>query len=149
MDPAKAADRMKPIKDLAGLEERSAARVMAEWRRLLAREEKKLSELSAYRDEYAQRFRTGAAVPGRSLYEHRAFLARLNHAIAEQARRVAEVRREYRVAVAAWERRRSRTQALGKLIEGHERAARQEEIRREQRESDEFALRLAGRGHAA
>lgn len=144
-----AAKRMKPIADLAQHEEQSAARVMAEWRRALAREERRLRELTAYRDEYAQRYRTGTAAAGRSIYEHRAFLARLNHAIGEQARRVAEVQREYRVAVAAWERRRTRALALDKVIEGHEARARMAEARREQRETDEHALRLAGRGHAA
>ncbi len=144
-----AARRMRSIASLAALEERSAARVMAEWRRVLARERRKLEELSAYRDEYAMRARGGGVLSGRSLHEQRAFVARLNQAIAEQARRVAEVEREYRVAVSAWERRRSRTLGLEKVAEGHEARARAAESRREQAESDALALRLAQRDSAA
>ncbi len=134
--------RMKPVKEVAEHREQDAARALGREQDRLAAERGKLQQLIAYRDEYALSFesRGGKGVNARELQNFRAFLGRLNAAIEQQGKVVAQAEQACEAQRRQWLQRRSRSQALGKVMDRYHRDEARERERREQAASDEHAL---------
>jgi flagellar FliJ protein len=132
---------MQPIKALADTRERDAGVGVAAARRVLEDREKQLEQLRAYRSEYASRAAHEGAADAVRLQNYHAFLARLGDAIRQQEELVATAREELERTTAAWQERRIEAASLGKVVERIAEGEQKAGERREQRETDERALR--------
>lgn len=123
--------------------ERDAAREMGRTQRDLDQERARLAELTAYREEYQQRFlealRNGLVASG--VLEYQSFLGRLGEAILQQERRVAAGYEEYEASRRQWMECRQRASVVDKMVERYRDQERLQVERREQHEADERAQR--------
>lgn len=137
----KRAQRLRPLHELAGQNERSCALRVADCERRIAAGELRYQELVRYRLEYQQLFhaRASGGAPMRGLREQQVFIARLAEAVRAQRALVEVLRAESAQLQEHWRSAATRKQAVGKVIEH----ARSEEImtqeKRQQRELDELA----------
>lgn len=134
-------ERMQPIKALADTRERDAGADVAAARRVLEDREKQLEQLRGYRAEYASRAAHQGAADAVRLQNYHTFLARLADAIRQQEDLVAAARLELERKTASWQERRIEAASLGKVVERIAGAEQKAADRREQRETDERALR--------
>jgi len=143
----KRAQRLQPLHELAGQNERNCALRVADCERRIAAGEQRYEELVRYRLEYQQLFHARAAggSPMRALREQQVFIARLSEAVRAQRTLVEVLRAEALQLQEQWRNAATRKQAVGKVIEH----ARSEEImtqeKRQQRELDELASRSRAR----
>lgn len=133
--------RMEPVVRVAGRREEDAARDLAKQRDLLAHQERQLAELQSYRSEYLERLhdQSGSGVNASRLQDYRIFLDKLDTAIGQQERIVAQQRREVERFHQRWLALRSRCNAMDKAVERMRNEERRALDRREQMESDENA----------
>lgn len=120
---------------------------------LLASEQegsKKLALLTQYRDEYHGRFLEAArqGLTPDQWQNFRAFLAKLDEAIAQQLRAVENSRQRTADGQKAWLAQRSKTRAFDTLSDRHHRAELKREGRLEQRLTDEHAAKRRDEGGA-
>ncbi|MCU7852079.1 MAG: flagellar export protein FliJ [Candidatus Thiodiazotropha sp. (ex Monitilora ramsayi)] len=136
MSPSK---RLKPVQQVAASKERNAARTMGQARKHLAQQEAKLQQLKAYHQEYLERFQQSASqgISATQLQEYRAFLAKLDGAIQQQEKVVAESAVNHSSRKDNWKQKRTRTQALGKVVDRYRKEEQKTADRNEQKESDE------------
>jgi flagellar protein FliJ len=137
--------RMEPIKQLAGDRQRDAATQMELARRALDDEELKLTQLRAYRADYAAQVAKSAAPDVARLQNFHAFLGRLSDAIAQQERAVADALAALERATDAWRERRIEAASIGRAVDKIATGERRVEDRRLQRESDDRALQNVNR----
>jgi flagellar protein FliJ len=138
----KRADKLKPAADVAGSRERAAARDVGTSQQNLAELERKLAELTGYREEYARRLREShEALDAAQLADFRAFLTRLNEAIAYQDGRIRDARRQHARFISQWTRSRQKVDALGKVMTRFMTEDRHHVERGEQKEQDERSQR--------
>jgi flagellar FliJ protein len=132
---------MQPIKALADTRERDAGAVVAAARRAVEERERQLEQLRGYRVDYARRASTEGAADAVRLQNYHAFLARLADAIRQQEESVAAARRDLEQKLAQWQERRVEAASLGKVVQRIASVEQKAADRREQRETDERALR--------
>ena len=135
--------RMTPVVKVAENREQAAARLLGEARQRLEQQQRKLEELTTYRDQYSREFQhcSGQGMGVARLQDFRLFLARLNQAIEQQQRVVERCRQDCERQRLNWVDSRTRTQALGKVVDRYQREERHQAERREQHETDERAQR--------
>lgn len=139
--------RLRPLHDLAGQNERQCALRVADCERRIAAGEQRYQELVRYRLEYEQLFhaRASGGAPMRGLREQQVFIARLTEAVRAQRTLVEQLRAESVQLQEQWRSAATRKQAVGKVIEH----ARSEEFmnqeKRQQRELDELATQSRAR----
>jgi flagellar protein FliJ len=139
-------EKLKPAARVAESREHDAARALGVSQRRLTELETKLEELYRYRDEYAERLaRSNGSLDAGQLADFRAFLTRLNEAIAYQEARVHEARQEHEQSRGQWAFSRRKVDALGKVIARFVEEERHDEDRREQRDLDDRAQRRKAR----
>ena len=136
MSPSK---RLRPVQQVAASKERKAAKSMGQAKQNLAQQEAKLQQLKAYHQEYLERFQQASAqgISVTQLQEYRAFLSKLESAIQEQEKIVADSATRHSSHRENWKQKRTRTQALGKVVERYRKEERKTEDRNEQKENDE------------
>jgi flagellar FliJ protein len=134
-----ASKRLKPVQQVAANRERNAARSMDQARQHLAQEQAKLAQLKQYHQEYLARFHQLASqgMSATQLQEYRAFLCKLDDAIQQQVKVVADSMVSHTTHRDDWKQKRTRTQALGKVVERYRQEERKSADRQEQKESDE------------
>ncbi|NOY62510.1 MAG: flagellar export protein FliJ [Gammaproteobacteria bacterium] len=134
--------RLQPVYEMACDKERLAAQAVGEVFRDLEFQRLRLSELLRYRDEYVQRMqeqvRSGMDMV--QLNDYRAFLSKLSRAITQQEHAVRLSEDALTEKKQAWYYHRGKVKALLKVMEQHRRLMQINDNRREQGESDEFAL---------
>jgi flagellar FliJ protein len=138
---ALSSERLAPIKELAERRESDAARALAEAQRALADREAQLHELENYKEPETPRG-APATQTAALLRNRESFRLRLAEAIRYQRQAVAEARKKVEAARAAWVNERCKTKVIEKLIERSEASELRVQERQQQREMDEFALRL-------
>lgn len=136
MSPSK---RLKPVQKVAANREQKAARSMGQSRANLAQEEAKLAQLKQYHQEYLTRFQEASAqgMSVAQLQEYRAFLGKLDEAIEQQQKVVAASVANHSTHRNDWKQKRTRTQALGKVVERYRKEEAKAADRNEQKENDE------------
>lgn len=138
----KRADKLKPAAHVADSRERAAAREVGTSQRHLAELENKLGELIGYREEYARRLsESHQALDAAQLADFRAFLTRLNEAIAYQERRIGDARRQHTRLISQWTRSRQKVDALGKVMTRFLTEERHHNERLEQKDQDDRSQR--------
>ncbi|MDE2305176.1 MAG: flagellar export protein FliJ [Gammaproteobacteria bacterium] len=136
--------RFEPIQEIAADAAAVLGRGVAEAERRLAELERQLERLRAYREEYTRASAAkGGAVDAVSLQNYRSFLDRLGDAMRVQAQQIGVARAECEARRAQWISKRVEAESLSRAIDRFRRDERQVAERREQRDGDEAAMRLA------
>ena len=117
---------------------------MAEAGRKVAELERQLQQLQSYRDEYARNpAQAAATVDAVKLQNYRTFLDRLGEALRQHLRSLDTARAEYDKRRAAWSEKRIEAESLGRAVDRFRKEEQHAADRREQREGDDTALRVA------
>lgn len=140
----KRSERIGALAELEQHESDNAARVLADTQRVLRERESVLAELRKYREEYlSTRAPRRANVSIVAFQDYQRFVARLDEAITQQARLVAEAQIQYDVRRNEWLIARGRAASLEKAVERCERVEHRHDSRREQQRIDEVAGRVS------
>jgi len=135
--------RLQVVLDLAQHRLETATRELQRLHTPWSEAQGKLDQLRAYEAEYAAALDTRLAA-GMSTYQFNdycLFLGKLARAIQAQAEEVDRRRRAWEEEHARWLSLRQRQQALAVLAQRHDATELAIEVRREQKEQDEFALK--------
>jgi len=135
--------RMQPVVKVAEGREQQAARLLGESQAALAQARQRLEELQEYRRDYERRFaESGALGMGAvQMEDYRQFLSRLGLAIDQQMQVVAQSEAALERQRQHWFVTRGKTQALDGVVARYQAEEQRDADRREQQESDEYALR--------
>jgi len=140
----KKSKRFEPIQDIASNSADELSRAMAEAGRRLADLEGQLEQLKGYRDEYVRNSSAaGGAMDAVKLQNYRSFLDRLGEALRQHVRNLDAARAEYEKRRAKWSEKRAEAESLGRVVERFRSEERHAAERREQREGDDAAMRIA------
>lgn len=139
--------RMDPVLRVAEQRERDAARALGQARQRFEQHRARLRELLEYREEYSRRFQQtgGGGMDMKQLHEYRAFLGRLNDAVAHQHKIIAKAEAEVQRRHGEWTGIRNRLRSLDTVRERFRREEHVQTERREQRELDERISAAAAR----
>jgi flagellar FliJ protein len=140
MDKSK---RMAPVVRVTESREEKAAREYGECQRALADQQKQLTMLRAYRQEYERQLqeRGEAGVTVSVVLETRRFLAQLDKAIGQQQALVDQTARVCQQKRAAWMNARTRSEAVNKVVERMASDEQRRDDQRAQKESDDLSQR--------
>lgn len=135
--------QLDKVAGAAQAEENRAALAHRNERRALDQSAQRLHQLQAFRLEYEQRLEriTGAGIDARQLADYRRFLSQLNEAIERQGQEVQRSQSAVEDSREALRQRAVRRDSLEQLLERARLSQRREDERREQKLSDEAALR--------
>ena len=131
--------RLQPVADIAKQNERNAAKRHGDVLRESQQQQSQLDELIQYRDQYLERLHS-AGQAGLSIVQMRdyqSFIARLNHAIAQQKQQVLNGQQMQDESRQMLTQKQNRTRMIDKVVESRSRAEQQRTQRREQREMDD------------
>lgn len=133
---------LETLRRLAETAENETARALADRRRRLEAEQRRLEQLNAYAAEYLALTRVGDGLLIDAVRARRAFVVRLQGGIAEQERVVASARQQVETDLARWRDARTRHLALARLGEREDEAAAERDARREQADLDEIGRNM-------
>ena len=136
-------NRFKPVHRVAKNKEDRAAKQLGISQQSVLEAEKKLQELHNYRSDYLAQYEIAgqAGMSAARLQEYQTFLSRLNDAIRHQEALVRAGHADRRSKQDQWLHRRTRSEALGKVLERYVDAERKQQEKVEQKETDEHAQR--------
>ncbi len=137
--------RLKPIHGFAERKEQDAARLFGHAQKQVQQEEGKLEQLRQYHLEYLARFQDAArsGMGAARMIEFRAFITKLEKAIQQQEEALALAKEQNQQAKSEWQRKQSRSKAIGKAVEHHEQREQRDQDQREQKEQDERSQHLS------
>lgn len=134
-------DRLKPVRRVAQSRERDAAKLLGDAQRILQDQESRLEQLRLFQREYRERFetasRTGMSIT--QLQEYQAFMLKLQRGIEQQEGIVETSRQDRSLKKQHWQKKFTRTQAIGKVIDRFRQEEHKDRERKEQKENDEHA----------
>jgi len=142
---AKRSERLQPVQKVAENREQDAAKAMGKASIHVEELEIRLTELIAFREEYARNFLSaGAAGMGVSrMREYQTFISRIDQAIAYQQTMIEQGKRAYAERQRVWRHLHSRVLAMDKLATRYRQQERAYAEQREQKETDERAQRVS------
>ncbi|NNM60943.1 MAG: flagellar export protein FliJ [Steroidobacteraceae bacterium] len=136
--------RFEPIQEIAANSATALSRAMAEAEGKVRDMERQMEQLRSYRDEYArQSAQSAGSTDAVSLQNYRSFLDRLGDALRLQTQNLGLARAEYETRRAQWSAKRVEAESLSRAIARFRDEERRVDEQREQRDSDEAAMRLA------
>lgn len=138
-----------PLQTVLELMQARADEATQQLARLIASErdaKSKLDMLQQYRDEYATRFREAAqqGITQIQWQNYQDFLNRLDDAIEQQRRNVAQQERNTASGQINWQQQRKNLKAIDTLSDRHLSRETARELKRDQKAQDEFASRKKG-----
>ena len=140
----KKSERFEPIQDIASSSANELSRAMAEAGRRVADLERQLEQLKSYRDEYVRSPTEGrGAMDAVKLQNYRSFLDRLGEALRQHSQNLDTARAEFERRRSQWSEKRIEAESLGRVVERFRKEERHAADRREQREGDDAAMRIA------
>lgn len=136
--------RMQPILKIAAQREQDASRALGASQRQLLEQQERLQQLQAYRVEYASRMHAQGAhgISASQIQGYQAFLARLDAGISEQEYVLMRAVADMEHKKDAWQSTHIRTQALDKVQVKYHQEETLVITKREQKDTDDYALRL-------
>jgi len=139
----KRSQRIKTIVDIKQTQEQKALEELGGAQRRRQDMQNKLQDLQQYREEYQQQYMAlgNNGVSINRLLDFRAFVSKLDKAIAEQQVRLQQIDHELQRKRQSWEQAHYKTRSLQKV---HDRVLRSESMelaRQEQKDQDENASR--------
>jgi flagellar FliJ protein len=136
--------RFEPIREVVARSADELSRAMADAQRRVADLERQHEQLKLYREEYIRKASHGAGVVDAvRLQNYRAFLDRLTDVIRQHVQKLGVARADYESRRALWSDKRIEAETLGRAVQRFRRDETEAADRREQRDSDEMAMRLA------
>jgi len=136
--------RFEPIREVVARSADELQRVMVDSQRRVAELEQQHEQLKLYREEYIRKATQSAgAMDAVRLQNYRAFLDRLTDVIRQHVQKLGVARADYESRRTLWSAKRVEAETLGRAVERFRRDETQAADRREQREGDETAMRLA------
>lgn len=137
--------RLEPIRELAERREKQAVQTFGHCQQKLEVARNGLNNLRAFRENYSSQFHQmghrGLGV--QRLQEYRAFLEKINKAIAEQEKVLQRAERELEAAKRAWEEAHGHVLGMQTLVDKLRTETARQEQKREQDENDDRASRRA------
>ena len=136
--------RFEPIREVVARAADELSRAMADAQRRLADLERQHEQLKSYREEYIRKAtQSGGAVDAVRVQNYRAFLDRLTDVIRQHVQKLGVARADYESRRTLWSERRVEAETLGRAVQRFRRDESHAADRREQREGDETAMRVA------
>ena len=136
--------RFEPIREIASSSANELSGQMAEAARRVADLERQLAQLQTYRDEYVRNSeQSGGSMDAVKLQNYRSFLDRLGEAMRQHVKNLDAARAEFEKRRALWSEKRVEAESLGRVVERFRNEERSAADRREQREGDDAAMRIA------
>ena len=144
----KRSERMGLVKRVVDDSERRKAEALATAERRVADNEKKLTDLEAYRDGYVRDFdvRAKAGIGAAAARDYQVFLGRLDEALKQQAQAVTTTRAQRDAERQNWQDAAQRAEAIGQTVKRWQGEEQYALDRREQNESDERSQRIWAQG---
>ena len=136
--------RFEPIQEIASNSAKDLSRAMGEAARKVADLELQLKQLQAYRDEYVRNStQSSGAMDAVKLQNYRSFLDRLGEAMRQHLKTLDTARAEFEKRRAQWSEKRIEAESLSKVVDRFRKEEQHVADKREQREGDDAAQRLA------
>ena len=136
--------RFEPIQQIASTSATDLSRVMGEAARRVADLEAQLQQLTTYRREYLDQSATErGALDAVRLQNYRSFIDRLGEAVRQHSIKLDAARGDYDRCRLQWSAKRIEAQSLGRVIDRFRNEERHAEEKREQRDGDDAAMRIA------
>lgn len=135
--------RIKTIVELKQKQEKKALEEFGGCQQKTQEVAKQLQDLIAYRQDYQNKYMQlgGGGVGVRQLLDFRAFMSKLDQAIADQQQSLQVMEKELQTKRKIWENAYQRTKSLQKVQNTAQAVELQEEDKREQNEQDDRASR--------
>jgi flagellar FliJ protein len=136
--------RFEPIQAVVARAADELRRGMADSQRRVLDLERQHEQLTLYREEYIRKAaQSSGAVDAVRLQNYRAFLDRLTDVIRLHVQKLGVARADHESRRTLWSDKRVEAETLSRAIERFRRDETEAAERREQRDSDETAMRLA------
>jgi flagellar export protein FliJ len=136
--------RFEPIQEIASSSANELSREMAEAGRRVADLERQLAQLETYRDEYVRGSAPASgAMDAVKLQNYRSFLDRLGEVMRQHLKNLDAARAEFERRRSKWSEKRIEAESLGRAVERFRKEEQSAAERREQREGDDAAMRIA------
>lgn len=139
---------LKNLQELAGVREEDAGRKVAQVRARLQAAQQKAETLGDFREHYQRQMqeRGAGGAPIGHLRDLAAFIARIDSALQQQRREVAQLEALWDAARRHWQDTRQATRTFDALEGRHLRREAEKDRRLEQKQQDEAARRMRGNG---
>lgn len=136
--------KLAPVVKHVEKHEQTALNAVAYSQKQLNMQQEILAKLQRYKAEYSERHTNSESVSYSSLQlqEFNRFLAQLDDTICQQHKNVEMAMRELEVKRSKWKSKRSRSDAMHKVVDRIQASEQQQIQKGEQKLMDEFALRL-------
>lgn len=133
--------RLASVVKIAESEEQRAAQALGECQQQLALHRARLEQLVDYRGEYLKQLneKAGNGITIMQMQHYRAFISQLDRGVEEQNRVIGSVQIEIESKRRDWFNKRSKTQAMSKVVSKHVYQEQVVENKQDQKESDERA----------
>ncbi len=143
MAEQKRSGRLQPVAKLAEDKQQRAIRKLGESRQNLRQQQQQLQELMSYRIEYMEQLQDSArnGIKSAQLRHYQSFVSKLSEAIEQQQKVVLVAEQSVENALDNWIHARNRVKIIGSVISICHEEELQEELRSEQKETDERAQR--------
>jgi flagellar export protein FliJ len=136
--------RFEPIQEIASTKAEDLSRAMGEAARKVADLERQLEQLQVYRDEYVRNStQSSGTMDAVKLQNYRSFLDRLGEAMRQHAQSLTLARAELDKRRAQWSEKRIEAESLSRVVDRFRKEEQHAADRREQREGDDAAMRVA------
>ncbi len=135
--------RFEPIQEIASTSAKDLSLAMADAARKVTDLERQLEQLHTYRDEYVRNSQSSGPIDAVKLQNYRSFLDRLGEAMRQHNKNLEAARAEYDKRHALWSAKRIEAESLSRVVHRLRGEERRAADRREQREGDETAQRIA------
>jgi flagellar FliJ protein len=137
--------RFEPIHEIAENSAKDLSHAMVEAERRVVELEHQLEQLRSYRETYlGKAAEAGTTMDPVRLQNTRVFMDRLAEAQRLHLQKLGAARAEYEAKRSLWSTKRIEAETLGRAVGRFRREERHAADRREQRDGDEAALRIAG-----
>ena len=134
--------RFEPIHEIVSSSAKDLSRAMAEAGRKVTELERQLEQLQAYRDEYVRNSQASTTMDAVKLQNFRSFLDRLGEALSQQRKSLDNARKEFEKRRVLWSEKRIEAESLNRVVDRFRKEEQGAADRREQRESDDVAMRV-------
>jgi len=136
--------RFEPIQAVVARSADALQRAMVDAQRRVAELERQHEQLTLYREEYIRKAaQANGAIDAVRLQNYRAFLDRLTEVIRLHVQKLGVARADYESRRSLWSDKRVEAESLSRAVARFRLDETQAAERREQRESDETAMRVA------
>ncbi len=134
-------NRLTPVLNIARAREQSAAKDLAESRRICLQIQQQIKRLKDYRAEYRQSALIGMSHNSAGLADTQLFLSRLNKSIELSEQQLQKYEKQQQVFMQDWMKAHNYKQSLDRVVSRRQRRLEIQRSRLDQKANDEMAVR--------